>query len=85
MRMLDRRLRVLIDEERWERLRSEADRRRVSVGSLVREAIDLAFPSDAERRRRAGEALSAADLMPVPEDVEELRRELADDRAARFG
>jgi hypothetical protein len=82
--MLDRRLQVLIDEERWGRLQDEADRRQVSVSTLVRRAIDTTYPSDTERRRRAGEALLAAEPMSVPDDVEELRRELDDDRAARF-
>jgi len=84
MSMLDRRLQVLIDEERWQRLQSEADQRNVSVSTLVREAIDTTYPTDTERRRRAGQALLAAEPMTVPDDVGELRRELADDRAARF-
>lgn len=84
MSMLDRRLQVLIDEDRWERLQDEAGRRGVTVSTLVREAIDLRYPIDAERRRRAGEALLGAEPMSVPHDIEELRRELDDDRAARF-
>jgi hypothetical protein len=44
MANLSRRLQVLIDEDRWARLEDEATQRGASVGTLVREAIDLAFP-----------------------------------------
>ena len=47
MAEMTRRLQVLIDEERWSRLERQAERRGASVATLVREAIDLAFP-DAE-------------------------------------
>ena len=44
MATLSRRLQVLIDEERWARLEDEATQRGASVATLVRDAIDLAFP-----------------------------------------
>jgi len=83
MSMLDRRLQVLIDEERWQRLQSEAGQRHVSVSTLVREAIDLQYPVGEERRRAALARLLAAEPMEVP-DVADLRRELDEARAARF-
>ncbi|HUY97160.1 MAG TPA: antitoxin [Verrucomicrobiae bacterium] len=64
--MLDRRLQVLVDEERWSRLEQEAGRRGVSIGALVREAIDARFPGDAEERRAALQAVLDSQPMPVP-------------------
>lgn len=82
MSMLDRRLQVLIDEERWSRLEQEAARRRVSVGVLVREALDERFPGDAEQRRSALQAILDAEPMAVPEPGE-LRQELEAIRTRR--
>jgi hypothetical protein len=79
MSMLDRRLQVLIDEDRWARLEREAERRKVSVSSVVREAIDERYPHDAERRRVALQAVLDAEPMAVP-DPDELRRELEEIR-----
>ena len=83
MSMLDRRLQVLIDEERWSRLEREAARRHVSVSMLVREAIDERYPSDTEHRRVALRAALAAEPMEVPAPAA-LRRELESARAQRF-
>jgi hypothetical protein len=83
MSMLDRRLQVLIDEERWDRLTAEADRRRVPVAVLVREALDQVYPNDFEQRRAALQRVLAAEKMPVP-GPEELRRELDEIRGRRF-
>jgi len=83
MSMLDRRLQVLIDEERWARLEHEAERRRVSVSTLVREAIDSRFPDDLELRRAALQVVLDAEPMDVPEP-EELKRELQALRSGRF-
>jgi hypothetical protein len=66
---------VLIDEDRWLRLEHEATRRGVSVGLLVREAIDQRYPIDPEVRRLALQSFLDAAPMAVP-DVEGLRREL---------
>jgi hypothetical protein len=73
--MLNRRLQVLLDEDRQLRLQAEATRRGVSVGALVREAIDLAFPSTHAQRQAAATLLLNAAEMPVP-DPEGLRDEL---------
>ena len=83
MSMLDRRLQVLIDESRWSRLEQEAGRRGVSIGRLVREAIDERFPGDAEERRTALQAILDAGPMDVPEP-RELRDELEAIRSRRL-
>ena len=67
MNMLDRRLQVLIDPALWERLESEAERRAVSIGMLVREAIEERYPRSIEERRAALEAVLQAPTMEVPE------------------
>jgi hypothetical protein len=84
MSMLNRRLQVLIDDERWARLEREADRRGVPVALLVREAIDERFPAHAEARRAALQAVLDAAPMPVP-SPEALRAELDELRARRSG
>ena len=75
--MLNHRLQLLLDEDRYQRLTEEAKRRDTSVAAVIRDAIDHALPeSKAERRRRAIDAILAADPMPVPDDPEDLKREI---------
>jgi hypothetical protein len=83
MSMFDRRLQVLIDEDRWSRLEREANRRGVPVAVLVREAIDERFPGGVDRRRAALQAILDAEPMPVPEP-DELRSELDSIRGHRL-
>ncbi len=83
MSMLDRRLQVLIDGDRWSRLEREATRRGVPVAVLVREAIDQRYPGNAEERRAALQAILTAEPMDVPEP-EQLRSELDALRARRL-
>ena len=84
MSMLDRRLQVLIDQALWERLEREAERRTVSVSTLVREAIDERYPGSTKERRAALEAVLHAAQMEVPAP-EALRREREEMRAGRSG
>lgn len=79
---MDRRLQILIDRERHERLTAIADERGVSVAAVVREAIDRGLPDLADRRRRAARLLLESPDMPVP-DQEELRAELDQLRGRR--
>ena len=85
---LTRRTQLLLDEERYERLRRRADERGTSVATLIREAIDRAFPKVPPDRARAGRRLLAARPMPV-EDWPAMKREMLDDmhtpRAFREG
>jgi hypothetical protein len=75
MSMLDRRLQVLVDDDRWARLEQEAARRGVAIAVLVREAIDERFPGNADERRAAIDTVLDAEPMDVP-DPSDLRREL---------
>ena len=74
MHMLNHRLQILIDEPRYQRLKSEARERKTSVAAVIREAIDQVFPVGSSRRSGAARAVLAADPMPVP-GVDELRAE----------
>jgi hypothetical protein len=76
MLMLERRLQILLDEARYRRLAAAARGRKTSVAAIVREAIDQALPADIERKRRAADDLLAAEPVPVPETVEELKAEI---------
>lgn len=81
MCMFDRRLHILIDEPRYRRLVARARDRNTSVAAAIREAIDLAFPADLAKKRAAANRILAAEPMPVPETVEELKAELDEIRS----
>jgi hypothetical protein len=82
MSMLTERLQVLIDTEQRRRLEAEAARRGTSVATLVREAIDTAFPPTGLRRRDAAARLLDAEPMEAP-PVADLLTELDDLRTRR--
>lgn len=69
---------MLLDDERFRRLEAVAERRRVAVAVIVREAIDrhLLVPTE-EQRAAAVRRILAAEPMPVG-SVDELRAEIAD-------
>jgi hypothetical protein len=77
MSMLQRRLQILIDEERHQRIVDAARERGMSVGAVVRDAIDRGLTDPAARRRSAGNRLLAAEPMELP-DPQQLARELDD-------
>jgi hypothetical protein len=75
---LSRRLQVLIDHERYERLAAESARTGASIGMLVRDAIDQRYASRWPSPEEAGRRLLDAEPMPV-DDWEIIKRELEDD------
>lgn len=78
MAELNRRMHVLLDDERLERLRQRADATGSSVGAVVRDAIDHELERDDRARALAAlESLLAAPPVPVG-TPEELERELAE-------
>lgn len=83
MCMLDRRLQVLLDEARYQRVAAEARHRGVSVASVIREAIDHALPATGPERQAAADRILSAPDMPVPADPSELRAELDELRGRR--
>lgn len=78
--MLTKRVQLLFDDDRYERVRREASRRNVSFAAVVREAVDAALPPRWPERAGAADVILNADPMPVPADVAALKDEL---RAAR--
>jgi len=83
--MLTRRTQILLDEDRYERLRRQAEASGSSVAALIRAAIDRTYPVvDAERRRAARELLGAieSDQRPEPQpEWGELKGEMLDEFA----
>jgi len=79
---LERRLQVLIDEERHQRIVKVARERGVSMSAVVREALDRGRLDPQSRRRAAGERLLEAADMAVPEPPD-LRAELEELRGRR--
>jgi predicted DNA-binding protein len=75
MSIYSRRLQILLDDERHERVAAAARQRGVSVATVVREAIDRGLPDPESRRRAAARELLEAPDMPVP-DVAGLREEI---------
>lgn len=75
MRSLERRVHLLLDEPRYRKVAREAKRRKVSVASVIRDAIDQ-LPADAETRRSAIARILAAEPMAVPREPAYLRQEI---------
>lgn len=75
IRNLDRRVHLLLDEPRYQKVTGEARRRRVSVAEVIRGAIDR-LPADASLRRDAIDRILAAEPMRVPVRPADLRREI---------
>ena len=79
MCMLTHRLQILLDEERYERVRALARQRGTSVASVIREALDRGLP--AAQRRRAAAARRILDAAPM--EVGDLLAELDELRGRR--
>ena len=75
MSMLSRRLQILIDEDRYRRLAARARSRRVSVATVVRDAIDRDLEVPSLGRAEAGRRFLAANPMAIG-DLDELLGEL---------
>lgn len=82
MSMLTRRLQVLLDEDRYQRLAGAAAERGVSVATVVREAIDRGTSGSAERRREAGRRILDSPDIELP-DLAGLKTELDEARGRR--
>jgi hypothetical protein len=75
MHMLDHRLQILLDDERYHRVAREAERRGTSIAAVIRDALDR-LPTEVEVRRAAIDAILEAEPMSVPIDPADLRHEL---------
>ncbi|GMA33160.1 hypothetical protein [Litorihabitans aurantiacus] len=67
MSLLEKRLQVLLDDERFRRLESESAATGRSVGSIVRSAIDLHFATNGGGDARAAAARRLLEATAAPE------------------
>jgi hypothetical protein len=72
MCMLTHRLQILIDDERYERVRALARQRGTSVATVIREALDRGLPATQQRRAAAARRILGA----APMETEDLLAEL---------
>ena len=63
---MTRRLQLLLDEERYQRVAAKAKRERLSVAAVIRDAIDESLGKDDSlaRKRKAWERLQELDKEP---------------------
>jgi hypothetical protein len=84
MSVLEKRLQVLIDAARWERLEAESAQTGQSIGAIVRSSLDLHF-SEAGTVRAA----AAGRLLALPEDSalewSATKQAMADEMAEKLG
>ncbi|HEY7830247.1 MAG TPA: CopG family transcriptional regulator [Solirubrobacteraceae bacterium] len=78
---LTRRTQLLLDDELHRRLRETAARRGISMGALIREAIDEKLSSTQDARAQAIQTLLDAEPMPV-DDWPIMKRQMIEDMNA---
>lgn len=77
---MERRLQLLLDQDRYDRVAHEADRSGRSVAAVIREAIDMRFPrADLDDRAGAARELLALATKDAGEGPSELKRAYEDD------
>ncbi|HVM28582.1 MAG TPA: antitoxin [Mycobacteriales bacterium] len=79
---LDRRLQLLLDENRYRRVADLARQQGTSVAAVIRDAIDRGLPNPDRARSAAARQVLDAEPVDVP-DIIELRAELEELRARR--
>lgn len=79
---MSRRLQLLLDEDRYTRVARAAREQRVSVATVIRDAIDTSLPPGGRRQRAAARVILDAEPMEVP-DVDDLLGELDELRGGR--
>lgn len=65
---MERRLQLLLDQERYAKVEAEARSSGRSVAAVIREAIDLRFDSHGEAARRTESARRFLDLASLTDD-----------------
>jgi plasmid stability protein len=78
---LTRRTQLLLDDELHRRLREIAAARGISMGALIREAIDEKLSQVQDDRAKAIDRLLAAEPMPV-DDWPVMKKQMLEDRYA---
>lgn len=87
MSVMEKRLQLLLDRERYERVEAEARRSGRSVAAVIREAIDVRFDSSATRRAEAARLFLERTATPDPgrePEWAEIKQSFEDDMAERF-
>jgi plasmid stability protein len=79
--LLTRRTQLLLDDDLHRRLREIAAQRGISMGALIREAIDEKLSHVQDDRARAIDKLLAAEPMPV-DDWPVMKKQMLEDRYA---
>jgi plasmid stability protein len=79
MPQLTRRTQLLLDDDLHRHLRETAAQRGISMGALIREAIDEKLSRVQEDRAKAIDELLAAPPMPV-DDWPVMKKEMLEDR-----
>lgn len=77
MSTLERRLQILLDQERYSKVEEEAERSGRSVAAVIREAIDVRFEPGAAVRSAA-----AVEFLAMTEGSAEAAEDWADVKAA---
>jgi plasmid stability protein len=80
---LTRRTQLLLDDELHRRLRDTAAERGISMGALIREAIDEKLSRVHDVRARAIDKLLAAEPMPV-DDWPVMKQEIVEGRYGKL-
>lgn len=78
---LTRRTQLLLDDDLHRRLREIATQRGISIGALIREAVEEKLSSVQDARAEAIDKLLAAEPMPV-EDWPVMKQQMLEDRYA---
>lgn len=88
---MTRRLQLLLDEERYQRVAAHAKKQRLSVAAVIRDAIDASLGSEdgaLAKKRAAWERLQELDQEPFdwPEDYDVMEeiRQAREERARAF-
>jgi hypothetical protein len=87
MSMMERRLQLLLDQDRYDRVAAEAEASGRSVAAVIREAIDVRFPDGQAERVAAMERFlaMAGDDGEEPETADEIVAALHAEAAERAG
>jgi plasmid stability protein len=80
---LTRRTQLLLDDELHRRLRETAAQRGISMGALIREAIDEKLTGAQDDRAKAIDELLAAEPMPV-DDWPVMKQEIIEGRYGKL-
>jgi hypothetical protein len=90
MSLMERRLQVLLDQDRYAKVEAEARASGRSVAAVIREAIDLLFDSHGAAARRTDSAHRFLDLARLTDDEPPVgdwagtKRAMDDELAARL-